>query len=162
MPSSISDTIIGYISYIQQKQYITIERFRSIRRYFFQSIGFFILLYYVFQLPILFYLFLKFLFCCIIQIFSIIFWLPLKTIELVLPKTDNYNVMFPLFWFCSFLSFLIAKFFQKNLTKRHSFLLTFIIILLLQFLFIILPVATSIKEQRKLSSVKKKKKKEER
>ncbi len=159
MPSSILDTIIDSIAYIQQKIIISRERFYSISQYFFQSIGFFTLLYFILQLPILFYVFLKLLYRVIFQIFTIIFWLPLKTIELSLPKTKTYYIIFPLFCLCSFLSFFIAKFSHKNSGKRRSFNLTFIILFLLQCLFILLPIATSIEEQRKLSAVNKNKNK---
>jgi len=148
MPSSISDRIIDYISYIQREKIITKERFYSIRQYFFQSVGFCVLLYFLSQL-------LKLLFRLISQIFSIIFWLPLKTMESFLLKSDNYNIMFLLFCLSSVLSFSIAKFSHKKFRKRFSFILTFVIILLLHSLFILLPIAKSIQDRSKLSSVKK-------
>jgi len=156
MPSSILDILIGYIAYMQQKIIITRERFHSISEYFFRSIGFLTLFYFFLQLPMILYGFLKLLFRIVFHMFTIIFWLPLKTIELSLPKTKTYYIIFPLFCLCSFLSFLIAKFSHKNSGKCRSFNLTFIILFLLQSLFILLPIATSIQEQRKLSTVKKK------
>jgi hypothetical protein len=148
MPSSISDRIIDYISYIQREKSITKERFYLIRQYFFQSVGFCVLLYFLSQL-------LKLLFRLIFQIFSIIFWLPLKAMESFLLKSDNYNIMFLLFCLCSVFSFTIAKFSHKKFRQRYSFILTFVIILLLQSLFILLPIAKSIQDRSKLSSVKK-------
>jgi hypothetical protein len=153
MSSSTLDTIADYLSHIQQRRIFTRERFSLIRVYFFQSIGLFICLS---QFSIVSYRILTFLFWLLFQIFSIIFWIPLKTIELFIPKTTNYNIIIPLLWFCSVISFSIAKYSHRNIGKRHSFLFIFILLLLLQFLFILLPIATSIQEQRKLSSVKKK------
>jgi len=159
---TLFNTIIDYLSEIQRKNIFTKERFQSIRQYFFQSIGFSILLYYFLHIPILFYSFLKFIF----QLLSILFSLPFKTMELFLPKTTNYAVLVPLFWFSSIASFLIARFSHKtidiqlkkryNLTKNYSFTLVFVILLLFQSVFILRPIAASIQEQRKLSLVKNK------
>ncbi len=156
MSSSTSDIIIGYIAYIQRKNLLTKQRFASMRCYFFQSIGFSIILYCFSQLLLLLYLLLKIFFRIIFQIFSIIFWLPVNTIESFMPKINNYFILFPLFWLCSIVSFSIAKFSHKNVGKRRSFILSFIILLLLQSVFILLPLAISIHEQQKSSSVKQK------
>jgi hypothetical protein len=139
MSSSTLDTIAGYLSSIQQRRILTTERFLSMRVYFFQSIGLFICLS---QFAILLYHILKF-----------IFWIPLKTIELFIPKTTNYNMIVLLIWFCSIISFSIAKYSHRKIGKRHSFILIFIGLLLLQSLFILRPIAMSIQEQRKLSSI---------
>lgn len=146
MPSLISGIIIRFTCYIQGKKTITKERCQLMCRYFFQFIGFCVLLYYFLQLPLLL---LRLLF----RFISIIFFLPLRTIELILPKTNTYYIILPLFSLCSFLSYSIAKFSHKNLRKQYSFILIFIMLLFLQSLFILLPIATSINEQRTLLSV---------
>lgn len=146
MPSLISDTIIRFTCYIQGKENITRERCKLIGQYFFQFIGFCILLYYVLQLPLLL---LRLLF----KILSIIFSFPLKTIVLILPKTDNYYILLPLFSLCLILSYSFAKLLRNNLKKQYTFILIFTMLLSLQSIFILLPIVTSIQEQRKLSSV---------
>ncbi|CAF3329131.1 unnamed protein product [Rotaria socialis] len=170
MSSSTSDsslnvpqlnTITSYISYIQQKNILTKERFRTIRRYFFQSIGLYVLLYYLFRLLITFYFLLKSILNLTFQMLSIGVFLPFKFIDLFLPKTTSYNILFPSIWFCSILSFFIAKLSHKNIEihfanrfksiKRYSFTATFVILLLLQSVLILLPLTQSIQEQRKLS-----------
>ncbi|CAF5218380.1 unnamed protein product, partial [Rotaria magnacalcarata] len=92
---------------------------------------------------------------------SIVVFLPFKFIDLFLPKTTSYNILFPSIWFCSILSFFIAKLSHKNIEihfgnrfksiKRYSFTVTFVILLLLQSVLILLPLTQSIQEQRKLS-----------
>ena len=138
MSSSTLDTIAGYLSHIQQRYTFTRERFLLMRRYFFQSVGLFIC---ALQFAILVYHTLKYL-------FAIIFWIPLKLIELFIPKTTNYNIIMLLLWFCSIISFSIAKYSHKKIGKRHSFIFVFIALLILQSLFIIRPIARSIHEQR--------------
>jgi hypothetical protein len=160
---SILNTITGHISHIQENNTLTKERFRVLRRCFFQSIGLSVLLYCLFQLLTLFYLLIELTFHFIFQMFMIIFWLPVK----IIPKKNNYYILFPLFSLCSVLSLFIAKLSHKNIEihlgkrstflKRYSFIFTLILLLLLQSFFILLPIGISIQEQRKLSPVKKKK-----
>ncbi|CAM4748908.1 unnamed protein product [Rotaria magnacalcarata] len=170
MSSSTSDsslnvpqlnTITSFISYIQQKNILTKERFRTIRRYFFQSIGLYVLLSCLFRLLAAFYFLLKSILNLTFQMLSIVVFLPFKFIDLFLPKTTSYNILFPSIWFCSILSFFIAKLSHKNIEihfgnrfksiKRYSFTVTFVILLLLQSVLILLPLTQSIQEQRKLS-----------
>jgi hypothetical protein len=171
MSSSTSDSLLNapklngitsYISHIQQKNIFTKERFRSTRQFFFQLIGLTVLLYWLCQLLFVFYLLVKLIFHLM---FTTISWLPVKILELCLPNLTTYYILFPLFCFCSFISFFVARFSHKNIgiylekrsqvLKRYSFIFTFITLLLLQSLFILLPVTTSIQGQRKLSSVNK-------
>jgi hypothetical protein len=97
-----------------------------------------------------------------------------------MPKTIDYDILFPLFWLCSISSFYISKFFHENIcqfydqyfvrrykilnynqtkredVRRYLFIITFVVLLLLQTLFILLPVASSIRHQHenaKVSSV---------
>lgn len=161
---SLLNTITGYISHIQKRNFLTTERFRTVRRYFFQSIGLYVLLYCSFRILISFYLFFKLILYIIFQLLSTVIFLPYKFIELFLPKTTSYNVLFPSIWCCSILSFFIAKSSHKHienhlgkhhkLIKQYSLSLTFVFILLLQSLLILVPLTGSIKEQRRLASVK--------
>ncbi|CAF1160075.1 unnamed protein product [Adineta steineri] len=164
MSSPTSDSylnpITNYISLIQRKEIFTKQRIHSIRQYFLQSVGLTILLYFILQIPILLYFLFKLLLRLIFQIFSLIFWLPLKTIELILPKTNNYGILFPLLFLFSTVSYLIAKLTHKNVEtnfgkrykvlKNNSFILIFIVFLLLQSIFILFPIAGSIQKQKQL------------
>jgi hypothetical protein len=172
------NTIIGYISNLQEQNIFSQERFYSLRHHFLITIGFFVLLYCLIRIQILFFWLLKLIF----KIISIIFWLPLKTIRFIIPKTIDYDILFPLFWLCSIASFYLSKFSHENICqfydqylvqrykifnydqtkrediKRYLFIITFIILLLLQSLFILIPITLSIRhhhENIKVSSVNK-------
>ncbi|UJR08320.1 hypothetical protein I4U23_012591 [Adineta vaga] len=148
------ETITNSIAQIQRKEFFTQQRFRSIRQYFFQSIGLLILLYFICQIPYLFYLLIKYIFQLIFHLLTIIFWPLLKLFQLILPKTTNYGILFPLFVFSSILSFFTTKLSigkRSHLSKTYSFPLFFLIFLLLQSIFILRPISLSIHEQRKLS-----------
>ncbi|CAF3518330.1 unnamed protein product [Rotaria sp. Silwood1] len=159
---SLFDKATGCISSIQEKKYFTKKRFHIIRQYFFRFVGICVILYFSFQLLLLFNLILQLIFHLLFQILSIFIFVLFKFIQLFLPKTTSYNILYLLIGFCSILSFFIAKFSYKNieirlgkryeLIKRYSFIFTFIAILLLQSVLILLPTTVSIQEQRKLSS----------
>ena len=160
--SSLLNRITNCISHIQQKNLITEERFHAMRRYFVRSIGFSILLYCFFQTLMSIYYFFTLIINLIFHIFSNL--LLRKFIQLILSKITNYDILFPLFWFISIVSYIIAKYSYKNIgmrlgksfqsIKRYLFILIFIIFLLLQIIFILIPIAASIREQRRLTSVK--------
>lgn len=164
--SRIINSVTGYISYIQQKQVFTRERCQSIRVQCFRIIGFTLILYTLIRVLISVILSIKTIARLLSQMLLIICLLPFKFITLFLPETTSYKILFPLFCFGFILSSIISKLSYKKieiqldkrfkLIKRHSFILTFIILLLLQSLLIILPVALSIRTQKKLSLVNKK------
>ena len=147
---------MNYLSHLQEREIFTRERLTSIRLFFFQSVGLFIVLYAFSQLLMFLYLLLKFLLWFIFQSF----WIPLKTIEFFLPKTTNYYLLFPLIAFCSLISFLLPKFSEQTPSRKrqHSFWLKSIVLFVFQVLFILLPIAMSIHERRELAIVKKRKK----
>ncbi|CAF1262899.1 unnamed protein product [Rotaria sordida] len=159
---SLFDKVTGCVSYVQQNNYVTKKRFHTLRQYFFRSVGFSIILYCFCQLIILFYSFLKLILHLLFQIIFMMILFLFKFIQLFLPQTTNYNILFLLIGFCSIISVFIAKFSYKNieihlgkrykLIKRYPFILTLITLLLLQSVLILLPLGVSIREQRKLSS----------
>ncbi|CAF1255399.1 unnamed protein product [Rotaria sordida] len=159
---SLFDKVTGCVSYVQQNNYVTKKRFHTLRQYFFRSVGFSIILYCFCQLIILFYSFLKLILRLLFQIIFMMILFLFKFIQLFLPQTTNYNILFLLIGFCSIISVFIAKFSYKNieihlgkrykLIKRYPFILTLITLLLLQSVLILLPLGVSIREQRKLSS----------
>jgi hypothetical protein len=175
------NSITGYIGHLQEQNFFNKTRLHSLRHYFLLTVGFLVLLYCLIHIQILFYWFLKLIFRLLFKIISIIFWLPLKTVRFFIPKTIDYDILFPLFWLCSISSFYISKFSHENVwqfydqqlvkrykilnydqtkredVKRYLFILTFIVLLLVQSLFILVPIAFSIKYQHantKVSSVR--------
>ncbi|CAF3438482.1 unnamed protein product [Rotaria sp. Silwood1] len=167
--SPLINTITSYIAQIQERKILTRERFHSLTNVISITIGFFVLLYFLIHIQILFYWFLKLIFRLIFKIISIIFWLPVRTTRFFIPKTIDYDILFPLFWLCSISSFYISKFSHENICqfydqhlvrrykilnydqakrddiKRYLFILTFIVLLLFQSIFILIPIAASIR-----------------
>ena len=163
------NTLTGYIAHIQQQNFLSKERFNVLKHQILITIGFLILLYCLIKIQILFFWLLKFIFLSIFRLISFIFWFPLKTVRFFLPKSIDYDILFPLFWLCSITSFYLTKFFHENICRfydqylirnypifkydqikrddirRYLFIITFIILLLLQSLFILLPIALSIR-----------------
>ncbi len=178
--SPLINTITGYISHFQQQNIFTKESFQSYRDFFLLTVGFLVLLYCLIHIQILFFWLLNLIFRFLFKIVSMIFWLPLKSVRFLMPKTIDYDILFPLFWLCSISSFYISKFSHENIcqfydqyfvqrykilnydqtkredVRRYLFITTFVVLLLLQTLFILLPVASSIRHQHenaKVSSV---------
>lgn len=159
------------IARLQHENYFSKERLLSLKNHFLITIGFFVLLYCLIQIQILFFWFLRLIFRLIFRIISTIFWLPLTTVRLLIPKSIDYDILFPLFWLCSISSFYISKYSNENLCqfydqqlvprhkslkydqnkrediKRYIFITTFLLLLILQSLFILLPIALSIRHQ---------------
>ena len=177
-PAVISAT--GFIAQLQQQGFFAKERLHSLRQRFLLGVGFLVLLYCLIRIQILFFWLLKLVFRLVFKLLSIVFWLPLKAVHFFIPKTIDYDILFPLFWLCSISSFYIAKYSHENVcqlfdqhivrryklinydqikredVRRYLFVLAFVALLLLQTLFILLPVAQSIKHHREnaqLSSV---------
>lgn len=163
------NTITGYISHIQAQHILSKQRLHKIRQNILITIGFLVLIYCLIKIQILFFWLIKLILRLSFKILSIIFWLPLKTVRFFIPKTIDYDILFPLFWLCSISSFYLAKFSHENVCrfydqyliqrykifhndqnkreeiKRYLFAITFIFLLIVQSLFILLPVALSIR-----------------
>ncbi|CAF3748358.1 unnamed protein product [Rotaria sordida] len=177
--SPLINTITGYIAQFQEQKFFTREHLHSLKHYIAITTGFFVVLYFLIHIQIVFYWFLKLIFRLTFRIISIIFWLPLRTARFFTPKTIHYDILFPLFWLCSIVSFYISKISHENICqfydqylvrrykilhydqakrddiKRYLFILTFIVLLLLQSAFILVPIAASIRhhnENTKASS----------
>jgi len=156
---------------LQQQNYLSTERLLSLKSSFLITIGFIVLLYSLIHIQILICWFIKLIFRFIFRIVSTIFWLPLTTVRLLIPKSIDYDILFPLFWLCAISSFYIAKYSNENLCqfydqqlvrryrslaynhmkrediKRNIFISTVFVLLILQSLFILLPIALSIRQQ---------------
>ncbi|UJR37916.1 hypothetical protein I4U23_030603 [Adineta vaga] len=172
------NTISGCIVQLQRHPMFTKQRLQSLRQSFLVTVGFLVLLYCLVHIQIVFFWLLKFLFHLLFKIISIIFWLPLKTVRLFIPKSIDYDILFPLLWLCSIASFYISKFSHENICRfydqylvqryrflhyegakredirRYLFIGTFIVLLLLQSLFILMPITLAIRhhhENPKLS-----------
>ena len=167
--SPLITTITGYIVHLQERNFFSKEYLLSLKTHFLITIGFLVLLYCLIHIQILFFWLLKLIFRIIFKFFSFIFWLPLKTVRIFIPKSIDYDILFPLFWLCSISSFYLSKFSHENVwqfydqylvrrykiftynqekreeIKRYLFILTFIALLLFQSLFILLPIALSIR-----------------
>jgi hypothetical protein len=179
--SPLITTITGYIAHFQEQHMFTKERLHSLKSHFLITIGFLVLLYCLIHIQILFFWLLKFIFHLIFQFISFIFWLPLRTVRFLIPKTIDYDILFPVFWLCSISSFYISKYLHENIwhffdqylvqrykifnynqtkredIKRYVFVSTFIVLLILQSLFIIVPITLSIRNRHaneKASSVR--------
>lgn len=126
MSLSISEKILTSITFIQQTEIFTIERFISIQRYFFQFIGLLILFYALSPIPISIYVILK----------SII--LPIRLVFNLLPQAIDYKLFLLIFSLCLLVSYLFVKF---SLGKRYSFAMKFLFILSLQIIFILVSIA---------------------
>ena len=164
-------TITGYFAHIQQQSFFSKERLLLLKHHFLITIGFLVLLYCLIHIQILFFWLIKLIFRVIFQVISIIFWLPLKLARLFIPKSIDYDILFPLVWLCSIISFYLSKNYHENIwtwfnqylvprypifrydsnkreeTKRWVFVGTFISLFLLQSLFILLPITLSIRQQ---------------
>jgi hypothetical protein len=178
--SPLITTLTGYIVHLQKQKIFSKERLHSFKTHFLITIGFVVLLYCLIHIQILFFWLLKLIFRLLFKFFSFIFWLPLKTVRFFIPKTIDYDILFPVFWLCSISSFYISKYSHENICqlfdqylvrrykifnydqikredfKRYLFVLTFIVLLLLQSLFILIPITLSIRQRHineKLSSV---------
>ncbi|CAF2051333.1 unnamed protein product [Rotaria magnacalcarata] len=171
------NTITGYLSQMQERNTFTQQRIHINKHHFLIAIGFLVLLYFLIHIQILFFWLLEFIFRLLFQIISAIFWLPLSTARFFIPKTIDYDILFPLFWLCSISSFYISKFSHENIcqfydeyfvrrykilqydqtkreeVKRHLFVATFIVLLLLQSLFILIPIASSIRRHNSINKV---------
>ena len=169
LTSPLITRITGYIVHIQGQDLFTKERLHSLKNHFLITIGFLVLLYCLIHIQILFFWLLKLIFRLIFQIIWFIFWLPLKTVRFLIPKTIDYDILFPVFWLCSISSFYLSKYFQENVwqffdqylvqryrifhydqtkreeIKRYVFVSTFIVLLLLQTVFILVPITLSIR-----------------
>ncbi|CAF1362078.1 unnamed protein product, partial [Adineta ricciae] len=161
--------IAGYIAQLQGHPMLTKQRLLSLRQSFLVTVGFLVLLYCLIHIQILFFWLLKFVFRLLFKVFSLIFWLPLRTVRLLLPKSVDYDVLFPLFWLCSIASFYVSKFSHESICqfydqhlvrrykslqydpakrediRRYLFIGTFLVLLLVQCLFILTPIALSIR-----------------
>jgi hypothetical protein len=176
------NTITGYVARLQEQNLFSKQRLNSLKHHFLITIGFLVILYCSIHIQFFIFWLLKLLFRLIFKIISIIFWLPLKSVRFFIPKSIDYDILFPVFWLCSIISFYISKHVHENIClfydqylvrrykilnydqtkrediKRYLFIITFIILLLLQSLFILIPLAISIRNQHdhtKVSSVKK-------
>ena len=162
-------TITGYIAQFQERNLFSRERLHLLKHHFLITLGFLVLLYCLIHIQILFFWLLKFIFRVIFQFISMIFWLPLKTVRFLMPKSIDYDILFPLFWLCSISSFYLSKIFHENIwqfynqhlvpryklfhydqtkredTKQWVFVITFTVLLLLQSVFILMPIALSIR-----------------
>ncbi|CAF1060745.1 unnamed protein product [Adineta ricciae] len=169
--------IAGYIVQLQGHPMLTKQRLLSLRQSFLVTVGFLVLLYCLIHIQILFFWLLKFLFRLLFKIFSLIFWLPLRTVRLLLPKSVDYDILFPLFWLCSIASFYVSKFSHESICqfydehlvrrykslqydpakrgdiRRYLFIGTFLVLLLVQCLFILTPIALSIRNHHANSKV---------
>lgn len=170
--SPIVNSIVQWIVGLQNQPFFSRDRIQNLPQNFLLSVGFSVLLYCLFHIQILFVWFIKLIFYFICQILWLIFCFPFKTLGLLVPKTLNYDILFPLFWLCSVASFYVSKNFHENLwqffdkhlveryklikyqtnkreeVRRNLFLTCFVVLLLLQSLFILLPIAQSIKHNR--------------
>lgn len=182
LDSPFINIITGYISQMQERQLLTRNRMNSYKNHILIAVGFLVLLYFLMHVQFFVFWLLKLLFRLIIHIISTIFWLPLTTTRLFIPKTIDYDILFPLFWLCSVTSFYLSKFYHETICqfydqylvqrskilnsdrikrediKQYLFVSTFVILLLLQSLFILVPIASSIRRHNaisKLSSVDK-------
>lgn len=179
--SPLINRITGYVAHIQTQNIFSKKSLQSVRQNVFMTIGFLVLIYCLIKIQILFFWLLKLIFGLLFKIISIIFWLPLKTARFFIPKTIDYDILFPLFWLCSISSFYISKFSHENICqfydqylvqrykifnyeqikrediKRYLFVITFIVLLLLQSLFILLPIVVSIRNHhhQQLNAIKK-------
>lgn len=164
-------SITGSIVHLQKQNLFSKERLHLLKHHFLITIGFLVLLYCLIHIQILFFWLIKFIFRSVFRVISIIFWLPLKFARLFIPKSIDYDILFPLFWLCSIISFYLSKnyheiiwqwfnqylvrrysFFHYDQTKREDikrwvFVSTFVSLLLLQSLFILLPITLSIRHQ---------------
>lgn len=164
-------TITGSIVHLQKHNIFSKERFNLLKHHFLITIGFLVLLYCLIHIQILFFWLIKLIFRSVIRVISIIFWFPLKFARFFIPKSIDYDILFPLFWLCSIVSFYLSKnyheiiwewfnqylvrrysFFQYDQSKREEvkrwiFVSTFVSLLLLQSIFILLPITLSIRQQ---------------
>ncbi|CAF0754282.1 unnamed protein product [Adineta steineri] len=169
MNNPLINSITGYIAHLQQQNMFSKERIRSLKEGFLFTIGFFVLIYCLIRIQILFFWLLRLIFRLIFNIISFTLWLPLKIVRFLTPKSIDYDILFPLFWLCSILSFYISKYFHEHVCqfydqylsqrwkifnsdqikrediKKYLFIATFIALLLLQTLFILMPIALSIR-----------------
>ena len=169
--------IAGYIVQLQGHPMLTKQRLLSLRKSFLVTVGFLVLLYCLIHIQILFFWLLRFLFRLLFKILSLIFWLPLRTVRLLLPKSVDYDILFPLFWLCSIASFYVSKFSHESICqfydqhlvrrykslqydpakrediRRYLFIGTFLVLLLIQCLFILAPIAVSIRNHHANSKV---------
>lgn len=167
--SPLLTTLAGHFGRLQEQNFFSKERLQSFRQSFLLTIGFLVLLYCLIHIQILFFWLLKWIFGLIYRIISLIFWLPLRTARFFIPKSIDYDILFPLFWLCSIGSFYVSKYSHENVCqfydrqlvrrykllqyepnkreeiRRYLFIFTFIVLLLLQSLFILLPIAQSIR-----------------
>jgi hypothetical protein len=182
MNSALVTTISGYVARLQEQNVFSKPRLNSLKQHFLITIGFLVLLYCLIHIQILFFGLLKLIFQLLSTIISMLFWLPLNAVRFFVPKTIDYDIIFPVFWLCSIVSFYISKYFHENICqfydqylvrrykilnndqikrediKRYLFITTFITLLLLQSLFILIPIALSVRHQpvnTKVSSVNK-------
>ena len=173
---NLINTITGHVARLQEQNFFSKERLQSLRHYFLLTVGFLVLLYCLIHIQILFFGLLKWVFGLIFQIISLIFWLPLRTARFFIPKSIDYDILFPLFWLCSIGSFYVSKYAHENVCqfydrqlvrryrllryepnkreeiRRYLFFFIFLVLLLLQSLFILLPVAQSIRHQHALDA----------
>jgi hypothetical protein len=168
----VLETVTGYVGYLQEQNIFSKQRLQTWKQYSLLTIGFFILLYFLIHVQLLIYSCVRFFFGGIFKLFSFVFWLPLRTARFLIPKSIDYDILFPLFWLCSIASFYIGKYLHENLCqlydrhlvrrypilsyeqtkrddiRRYLFIFTFIVLLLFQSVFILVPIAQSIGHQR--------------
>lgn len=164
-------TITATFVNLQKQNFFSKQRLNLLKNHFLITIGFLVLLYCLIHIQILFFGLIKLIFRVVFRVISIIFWLPLKFTRLFIPKNIDYDILFPLVWLCSIVSFYLSKnyheiiwqWFNQYLVprypifrydqnkreeiKRTVFVGTFVVVLLLQSVFILLPITLSIRHQ---------------
>ena len=81
-------TITDSIVHLQKQNLFSNERLQLLKHHFLITIGFLVLLYCLIHIQILFFWLIKFIFRSVFRVISIIFWLPLNSLDCSFQKVS--------------------------------------------------------------------------